>query len=296
MGKAEQIFEDMTSKFIEAIEAGQAGDWSKPWIAAGDSLPHNATTGKQYRGANVLALWIAADTRGYSGTAWATYKQWQSVGAQVRKGEKGTSLVKWVVAQCKDHGSDVSCTRCGRMFPTGFTVFHSDQVDGYVAPEVEELTVTERDERADAWFAAIGADVRHEAGDRACYSPVADRITMPLADQFIESDGYYATLAHEHGHWTGHTSRLDRDLTGRFGSDSYAMEELVAELTSAFVCATLGVSQTPRQDHAAYLAHWATVCKADSRALWAAASHAQKALDHLVELAGVEVEEEVVAA
>jgi len=233
--KAEQIFEKMTAEFIERIEAGEAGDWSKPWIAVGSDLPHNATTGKQYRGANVIMLWMVADSKGYSGQAWATYKQWQSVDAQVRKGEKGTQLIKWVVAQCKDHSSDERCSKCGRMFPTSFTVFHSDQVDGWTAPVAEERDELERDELAERFFAGVGATVEHVAGDRACYSPTLDRIKMPLADQFIETDGYYATLAHEHGHWTGHTSRLDRDLTGRFGSESYAMEELVAELTSAFV-------------------------------------------------------------
>jgi antirestriction protein ArdC len=292
MPKATAIFEDMTAEFIRRIEAGKAGNWEKPWLPIGTGFPVNATTGKPYSGANVIWLWFTADRKGYEGQTWATYKQWESLGAQVRKGEKGTGLVKWIVRQCK-HAPDERCDKCGKMFPVGFTVFHADQVDGYTPPEVPALTPTERVAAADAWFAALGSEVREVEGDRACYSPTTDTITMPTADQFHTTDGYYATLAHEHGHWTGHESRLARDLSGRFGDESYAMEELVAELTSAFTCAHLGIASVPRKDHAAYLANWARVCRADDRALWAAASKAQQALGFMVERAG---DSEAVAA
>lgn len=292
MSKANDVFEKLTADFVRRIEEGKAGDWSKPWIPVGAGLPHNATTGKAYRGGNTLILWAVADACGWSGNAWATYKQWQEAGAQVRKGEKGTPLVKWVVRQCK-HSSEERCDRCGQMFPSAFTVFHADQVDGWEPPQAEPLTPTERDEKVDEWFSLVGADVVHKVGDRAFYSPTQDRITMPEADQFHTTDGYYATLAHEHGHWTGHKDRLGRDLSGRFGSESYAMEELVAELTAAFVCSTLGVTAEPRKDHAAYLENWLQVLKGDSKALWAAASQAQRALDFMTEQAE---SREVVAA
>lgn len=280
MPKADTVFTEMTADFIRRIEAGEAGEWQKPWIPVGAGIPTNVTTGQEYKGGNVLWLWVTAERHDYSGAGWATYRQWETVGAQVRKGEKGTGLVKWNVRQCK-HPDDVRCGKCGQMFPCGFTVFHADQVEGWEPPEAPELTPTERDAGADAFFAAVGATVREKAGDRAYYSPAQDAITMPTADQFHTTDGYYATLAHEHGHWTGHESRLNRDLRGRFGSDAYAAEELVAELAAAFTCAHLRITATPRRDHAAYLAHWARILKGDSRALWAAASKAQQAVGFL---------------
>lgn len=277
MTKADDTFEKMTAEFIRRIEAGEAGDWTKPWINLGEGLPRNASTGQTYKGGNVMLALMTADDRGYSGPWWATYKQWEALGGQVRKGEKGTTLIKWGRAECRDHGRDQQCSRCGRMFARAFTVFHADQQDGWTAPTPETLTELERNDRADKWFDAVGATVTF-GGDRACYSPVSDTITMPRPEQFADAPGYYATLAHEHGHWTGAKSRLDRDLSGRFGSQSYAMEELVAELTAVFVCAELGIVATPREDHAAYLANWLGALREDARALWRACGEAQKAL------------------
>jgi antirestriction protein ArdC len=136
---------------------------------------------------------------------------------------------------------------------------------------------------------AIGADVRH-GGNWAAYVPVGDYITLPDLDQFEQASAYYSTSAHEHAHWSGHDSRLARDLTGRFGTDAYAAEELVAELSAAFTCARLGISATPRPDHAAYLASWLRVLRADSSALFHASSKAQAATDDLAERASVSLE------
>lgn len=279
MTKADDTFEAMTAEFIRRIEDAAAGDWSKPWIDLGEGLPKNASTGTAYKGGNVWLALAAADRHGWSGQWWATYKQWESLGAQVRKGEKGTTLIKWGRAECRDHGKDEMCNRCGRMFARAFTVFHVEQQDGWEAPpsETANLTDVERHERADKWFEQVGADVTY-GGDRACYSPVSDSISMPRPEQFVDAPAYYATLAHEHGHWTGAKERLGRDLSGRFGSESYAMEELVAELTAVFVCAELGIVATPRDDHAAYLASWLKALRSDAKALWRACSEAQKAL------------------
>lgn len=284
MTKADDTFEAMTAEFIRRIEDGAAGDWSKPWIDLGEGLPKNASTGVTYKGGNVWLALASADRHGWSGQWWATYKQWEALGAQVRKGEKGTTLIKWGRTECKSHGSDEMCNRCGRMYATAFTVFHAEQVDGWEAPAAESMTLTEleRHDRADKWFEQVGARVV-EGGDRACYSPGSDTISMPRPEQFRDAPSYYATLAHEHGHWTGAKSRLARDLSGRFGSESYAMEELVAELTAVFVCAELGITATPREDHAAYLANWVQVLRNDVKALWKACSEAQRALGFMVE-------------
>ena len=143
----------------------------------------------------------------------------------------------------------------------------------------------ERLDAAEAYFAAVGAHVEH-GGNRAFYRPATDEIHVPDLDRFDQAPNYYATLAHEHAHWTGHPSRLARDLTGRFGDDSYAAEELVAELAAAMWCAQHGISAVTRPDHAAYLAGWLRILRTDTRALVTASSKAQSAVDHLNTCAG----------
>jgi antirestriction protein ArdC len=159
-------------------------------------------------------------------------------------------------------------------------VFSAEQVDGWEVPERQEKDTPERIAAAESFFAAIGADVRH-GGNRAAYSPSQDAIVLPSLEQFSEASRYYSTSAHEHAHWTGHASRLARDLSGRFGTDSYAAEELVAELSAAFTCARLGLSAAPRPDHAQYLSSWLRVLRADAAAIFTAASKAQQATDFL---------------
>lgn len=201
-------------------------------------------TGTAYRSGNHLVFGMVAVGRGYSGR-WATYRQWQTLGAQVRKGEKSTHGVKWSPVEDKITGER-------RLVPYCFSVFAAEQVDGWQAPAPVERDTPERIAEAQTFFAALGADVRH-GGNRAAYSPTGDYIVLPEVGQFDRASDYYATRAHESAHWTGHPSRLGRDLTGRFGTDCYAAEELVAELSAAFTCAHLGISTVPRPDHAAYL-------------------------------------------
>jgi antirestriction protein ArdC len=277
-----EVFAEMTRQFIERIEAGAAGDWSKPWLDVGMGLPRNAVTGKAYRGGNVLVGLMTASIRGFEGQWWATYKQWDGLDAQVRKGEKGTRMVFWKFVKRQREGSDREETI---PFANSFTVFHSDQVEGWEPPVVELPTPGERNQQAEQFFAEVGAEVR-QGGDRAYYAPVQDYIGIPEFAQFADPVAYYATFAHEHAHWTGHETRLSRDLKNRFGSEAYAMEELVAELAASFTCAALGLTATPRPDHAAYLAHWLGVLRADPKALWTAASKAQEAHDFLVKQAG----------
>ena len=273
-----QLYDDVTAEVVRQIEAG-AGKWRMPWQAIADvGEPVNALTGNAYRGGNHLVLGMVAASRGWSGH-WATYKQWQQLGAQVQRGEKATHGVKW--SQVEDN-----LTGERRMVPFTFTVFAADQVDGWSAPPPMPRDTPERIEAADAFLSNLGADVRH-GGNRAAYSPSGDYITLPTTEQFERITDYYATSAHEHAHWTGHPSRLARDLVGRFGSHSYAAEELVAELSAAFSCARLGISAAPRPDHAAYVASWLRVLRADSSAIFIAASKAQAATDFLFERAQV---------
>lgn len=283
MAKAEEIYTEVTNKIIAAIEAGADGTgWEMPWNAQG-GLPINATTRKAYSGGNVLVLWMHAAAFDYPSNEWATYKQWEGIGAQVRKGEKSVSLIKWNPTKCKGTPRDHKCKECGRLVPSGFAVFNAAQVDGYTPePPPAALSEDERMAVAEAWFAAVGADVRNGGGE-AFYMPVGDYIGMPAFGDFADSARYYSTLGHEHTHWTGHPSRCDRDMKLRFGSEGYAAEELVAELGAAFICATLGIDSIPREDHAKYIANWLTLLRNDNRAIFTAAGKAAKALEYMSE-------------
>ena len=284
------IYERITNQIVSALESGvKAGNWECPW-ARGQAIesPTNIASKKYYRGVNVLALWAAAYCENYKSGVWGTYAQWQEKGCQVRKGEKATQIVFWKeISHENDEGEATT-----HMMARGYCVFNADQVDGYTAPELAEITPAERIEAADGWFAGIGSRVTF-GGNRAFYQPSADTIQMPDFDLFRDSVSFYSTLAHEHIHWTGAEKRMNRDMSGRFGSESYAMEELVAELGAAFTCARLGLAAEPRADHAQYIASWLKVLKGDKRAIFTAASHAQKAADFL---AGLAETEEAIAA
>ena len=226
---------------------------------------------------------VAAD-RGWTAGTWATYKTWATHGCQVRRGEHGTHIVLWKQTERPDPTDEDKPKRS--LLARSFVVFAAEQVDGADRfTTTDERASSERIEQADAYFAAIGADIVH-GGSHASYSPALDKIRLPHPDQFDRTTDYYSTSAHEHTHWTGHTSRLARDLTGRFGDRRYGAEELVAELGAAFWCAQFGLEQATRNDHAAYLGDWLAILSADPRALVSACSHAQRAIDHLNQEAG----------
>ena len=282
--KAQDLFEQVTADLVAAIQAG-ASDWRMPWRRLGAGLPHSVD-GRPYRGWNALVLAMVAGDRGWTSSRWATYTAWQRHGAQVRKGERGIHVVLWKPTNRHDQTDDGTDTVHRSLFARTFSVFAAEQVDGaehWLAPV--EIPERERIEQADAYFAVIGAEVVH-GGDRACYVPALDRIHLPELGQFDTPAAYYSTAAHEHTHWTGHAGRLARDLSGRFGSDGYGAEELVAELGAAFWSAQFRLEQATRQDHAAYLGDWLRILRADPRALVAACGHAQRAIDLLNELAG----------
>jgi antirestriction protein ArdC len=278
--KASDVYENVTAAIVEALEAGEADPtkWRAPWHR-GLGLPRNAQTTNVYRGGNTLVLWAAQLTKNYPTAWWATYRQWTALGAQVRKGERAAYGVKWVEPSGK---RDVAAgkDRKPTIVPIGFAVFNASQVDGWEPPQEAVGLALERVEEAEAFFAATGSNVL-VGGDEACYVPSLDVIRIPVLEAFKNIEGYYATLSHEHIHYTGAESRLNRVQSGTFGGSEYAFEELVAELGSAFVCATLGLVSEPRPDHAQYLASWLAALRHDPKALYRAAGLAQKAADFL---------------
>ena len=206
----------------------------------------------------------------------------------MRKGEKSTLVVFWKFANSASESqsdSDTPASTSRLLFTRGYSVFNAAQVDGYAPKAGAERPLLERIEQAEAFFRAIGSDVRH-GGNQAFYSPAGDYVQMPPFQAFRDGLSYYSTLAHEHTHWTANAARCNRELGKRFGDNAYAAEELIAELGAAFTCAHLELSTEPREDHAQYLQSWLRVLKADKRAIFTAASKAQQAADWLAQQAG----------
>jgi antirestriction protein ArdC len=287
------LYAEVTQRIVTALAQG-VRPWACPWKfqagAVARPMRHN---GEPYKGINVLLLWSTAQERGYRSNTWLTYKQSDALGYQVRKGERGALVVfagRRTRADANATTEDTAepAQARGFAFLRSYTVFNAEQVDGL--PAVEPATVCAHpvvmpDARAEAFFAATGARVRH-GGSRAFYAPDADLVQLPEPSAFNGAAGYAATKAHELAHWTGHPQRLAREFGRRFGDAAYAVEELVAELCAAFVCADLHIGTEPREDHAAYLAEWLKVLQGDSRAIFTAASHAQRAADYLHQFQG----------
>ena len=277
------IYSRITADIIAAIEAG-ASEFKMPWHHNGNSTsrPINLASNRPYRGVNTLALWASATRAGYAGGIWGTYQQWNSKGVQVRRGEHGTIVVFWKIdarqnRRESNHESDGEENH-HRVFARAYTVFNSAQVEGYTPTERPALAEAERIEQAERFCNNLGIEVRH-GGDSAFYTPAKDFVQVPEFQRFRNATAYYAVLLHECGHASGAKHRLDRDLAGRFGTESYAMEECVVELLSAMVCGDLALTAEPRPDHARYIASWLKVLRDDPRAIFTASSKAQQAAD-----------------
>jgi antirestriction protein ArdC len=286
------VYARVTSQIINAIEQG-VSTWRMPWHTSGKFAfsPVNVTSRKPYRGINTVCLWAAAQAKGYERGEWGTYQQWQERGAQVRKGEKATTVVFWKFANNAsepDDGEDTPKSGSRLLFTRGYSVFNAAQVDGYATKTDAETPKEQRIESAEQFFSRINARVTHQ-GNRAFYSPDTDAITLPPFAAFFTPTDYYSTRAHETGHWSSREGRCNRELGKRFGDNAYSVEELVAELTAAFTLAHLGLSSEPRPDHAQYIVAWLRVLKADKRAIFTAASKAQQAADYLIQQAGQHV-------
>jgi antirestriction protein ArdC len=282
------LYDEITGKIIGELEAGRV-PWVQPWGTAAAkatlAMPKNAATGRQYSGINVLILWGAVIEHGFPAQSWLTFRQALGLGGNVRKGERGTTVV-----YADRFTPDEERRRAERdgeepnaiPFLKRFTVFNTDQCENLPealtsapAPVPEGLVLP----HAEALIVATGADFRI-GGERAFYSPNHDFIQVPRPDAYFEPINWHRTALHELGHWVGHASRLGRDLSGAFGSALYAKEELIAEITSAFVCASLDIVPTVR--HADYVGSWLEVLRDDDRAIVRAASAASKAADYLL--------------
>lgn len=288
MQEKSDIYQRITNQILVELEKG-ARPWFQPWNAehaAGRITRPLRANGIPYQGINVLVLWTEALAHGYVTPIWMTFKQAIELGGHVRKGEKG-SLVVYADRITRNEIDDATGEESTRSIPfmKGYTVFNVEQVEGlpghfYARPPARSEPMP-RIERAESFFAATRADIRH-GGGRAYYAPGSDHIQMPPFEAFRDADAYYVTLAHETVHWSKHPARLNRELGGkRFGDEGYAMEELVAELGSAFLAADLELTPAIRDDHASYIASWIKVLKDDKRAIFTAASHAQRAADYI---------------
>jgi antirestriction protein ArdC len=287
MNDKQDVYTRVTGKIIADLERGRL-TWQQPWEASHQAGPVSRplrVEGQPYRGVNVIMLWSAAIEKGYACPIWMTYKQAAELDGQVRKGERG-SLVVYASSFTKTVADDQGdAVEQEIPFMKGYTVFNAEQIDGlpghYYAASPPARHDVARLDAVDQFFAATGATIRH-GGGQALYSPAQDLVQMPEMGAFRDQESYYATLAHEMTHWTRHPSRLDRDFgRKRFGDAGYAMEELVAEIGAAFLCADLGITPETREDHAAYIGSWLKVLRQDKRAIFTAASHAERAADHL---------------
>ena len=275
------VYTRITSEIVAAIEAG-AGEWRMPWHHDGAAVtrPENVSSRKRYRGVNVLALWFAAQAHGFAHGLWGTYRQWLALGAQVRMGERGTTVVLWKQATSRtdDEHEDADDAGRRRMFARAFTVFNVAQVDGYEPEPVTMLPENKRFSNVDAFIDALKIPIVVGAYD-AHYRIDLDQIFMPAYSAFASASAHAGTLIHEAAHATGAKHRLDRNFQERFRRDWLAIEEATAELTASFVLADLSVAHHPRPDHAAYVASWLRILKDDPRAIFTAASKAQQAAD-----------------
>lgn len=267
--KIEELYRTVTASIIAELEQG-AAPWVRPWTPGTPVMPENALTGRAYSGINVVILWMTAQARLYPTNRWLTFQQALEHGACVRKGEKSATVVfvKRVAAKEEEE------TKGYGVYKT-FNVFNVAQVDGLTG---SETTLDAPRRPVLPFVGATGAQVQH-GHSQAFYSPGHDAICIPNPETFIGEEQYQATLLHELTHWTGHESRLNRDLKHRFGTKAYAAEELVAEMGAAFLCAHLGINGELR--HAGYITSWLELLKEDDRAIFTASSKASQAADYL---------------
>ena len=282
------LYDEITGKIIAELEAGRV-PWVQPWGTAAAkaplAMPRNAATGRHYSGINVLILWGAVIQQGFPGQSWLTFRQALSLGGNVRKGERGTTVVyadRFTPEDEKRRARETGEDANSIPFLKRFTVFNAAQCEGLpddIAVEAPPPPPGLIEPRVEALIAATGIDFRI-GGNRAFYVPSQDYVQVPPPQAYFEPINWHRTALHEMGHATGHASRLGRDFSGAFGTRKYAFEELIAEISSAFCCASLGIVPTVR--HADYIGSWLEVMREDSRAIVRAASQASKAADWLL--------------
>lgn len=284
------VYQQVTDTIIQQLEQGVV-PWQKPFNgseAAAFTIPRNFATGNHYKGINIVLLWAHALKNGYQSDEWATFKQWNEKGERIRKGESAkTQLIVFYDTYEKEVDGEMQKVPFAKVS----TVYNRCQLQSYVPSENSKLSsdqpdVIERIDMVEQFVANTRAVVEHQ-GNQAFYSPVADRINMPLPEYFentavcTATEGYYSTLLHELSHWSGHKERLNRLEKARFGDKKYANEELVAEFSAAFMCAGFGIGTLEKGNHASYIDNWLSVLREDNRAIFRAASEANKVVEYL---------------
>ena len=288
MSKQDEFYNEIASQLIEQIETHGA-NWCKSWINTSGGFASNGLSGQEYSGFNLFILGVKQAKMGYAENVWLTFKQGKEKDLRVKKGEKGTRCFYFNFFE-KENPETGKKEKIP--FLKAFTVFNVAQFDGYVAPQKqnEKPNPVKAIAQADAFVKASGADIREIDLNQAFYSLNGDFINMPPQSSFIDIDGanatqnYYGTLLHELTHWTGSKARCDRDFSGRFGSQAYAFEELVAEIGAAILCAKLGIESEPQANHAKYINTWLKVLKEKPRSVTTAFSKSRQAVEFLESL------------
>lgn len=301
--KTRQIYETVTNTIIDLLETHQL-HWDRPWVLVdSENRPaRNPLTDHQYSGINQFILSAVMLKKTYPKNTWGTYKQIQKAGGHVRKNEKSVSIIFYKSSYRYKDGRHVSPEIVNQLSLADmramgiesvpvlktFNVFNVSQTEGlaeefYKVNKAPELFDWEKDEKAEDLITSTNAVIDYKKQSKAFYNPREDKITLPIRDQFKSAEGFYETILHELGHWTGHKSRLNREF-GKFGSQEYAFEELIAELSAAFMCVSLGFSKNI-SNNAAYLKHWLSILRQDNKAIFKAAASAQKASDLVFEAA-----------
>ena len=296
---AQAYAKNAAEKVIKQLEKGVA-PWQKGWDTPEgiNEPPYNPVSETRYKGLNTIALRAESEERGYSDPRWLTYNQAKQIGAQVRKGERGTKIEYWKfpdTEEGKDRGEGKSAADGAKfqerkVFHRTYTVFNAEQIDNMPQREPAQAKQWESSERADRLLRESGAEIVHVHGDRAFYRPKDDKIVMPKQEQFRTHEAYYSTALHEMGHWTGHKDRLDRETlheavkpkTGGYGSEAYAKEELRAEMTSMTVNGVMKLPHDPER-HASYVQSWIKVLKDDPNELRHAARDAGAAAEYVLQ-------------
>jgi antirestriction protein ArdC len=286
------VYEIVTNKIIELLDKGVV-PWNRPWTyKAGNNggfCQMNLKTKKLYRGINPWLLLATAEEKGYTSPYWLSFKQAKDMGGNVKAGEKSTMVIFWKFLSKEIKNSDGTIKNKTIPMLRYYSVFNLEQCEGIEAPKstVEtpavspDLTPIEACEQIMALYKTCPSI--SYGSNKAYYSPMPDTITMPDKDQFTSMEKYYSVLFHEAAHSTGHESRLHRsNFLSFFGSENYGKEELVAEMTAAFLCATAGIENTTIENSAAYVASWKETIKADSKMVVMAAAQAQKAADYML--------------
>ena len=282
------IYQVITDKILVSLEQGVT-PWLKPWtnsntVNTATLFPYNGFTGKNYSGVNVLLL----SCNNYASNDYYTFKQVTELKGNVKKGEKSHIVVYWHILEKTDTNGNIDKIP----FLKYYNVFNREQCENLPESKVKQVTVNHV--ALDALPEKLGVKLAH-GGNKAFYSPANDSITMPLHESFTDTKYYDATLLHELTHSTGHETRCKRDFKNRFGSDAYAFEELIAELGSAFLGASLGVTPV-LQHNASYIASWLTVLKNDKKAILKASSEAQKACNYVLSMLETDITMEKEAA